>query len=88
VHLYLLPPELATSLNTLRDGLRLIDIEEFDNGVVVDLGRCLLLVDSTVVHFNACRFGHGVSHLTPLMHLLSDLSLHLILYQNKFLART
>jgi hypothetical protein len=86
VHSYLLPPELVTSLETLREALQQIDIEDYDRGTPLDLGRCLSVVESTTVDFNAYGVSHGVSHLTTLMQLLSGLSLRLTLYEDGFLG--
>jgi hypothetical protein len=81
VHSYLLPVEIFGNLETLKHGLRLIDIEEYDAGIPIDLSPCASLADLIAVDFNAYGVGHGVLHLTTVMQFICGFSLRLKFYQ-------
>jgi hypothetical protein len=83
-HSFGIPMGISESFGSLIGGLRLIDIEEYDNGTTYNLTPCGSLVDSILVDFNIYARSHGISHLMTLLQLLSGLSLRIRLYQNGF----
>jgi hypothetical protein len=62
----------------------MVDIEQADGGVEFDLSPCASSINSIVVAFNNYAITHGITHLTPLMQLLSSLSLKLSLFREGF----
>ena len=64
--------------------LRTVNIEEFDNSKEYELYGCQSVIRSIVVGFNALASRHGITHMAPLLQLLSGSHFRLQFYQFPF----
>lgn len=83
-HSYVIPQAIYEQIRTLVAALRILNIEDFDNGEDLDLYPCISMSGAISAAFN--RFGQakGITHLSQLLQLISGCYFRLSMFQDPY----